>query len=353
MSLKRIGTLLGKEFIHGPKGYIFIMSIVMPLVISLLLSLLLGTLFTGMPKLGIVDEDSSQLVVIAKQLTSVTTKEYGTVSKIKQAVESGAVDVGIVLPDGFDSSVIQGEKTELTAYIWGESLAKNRIILGVTIVNLIRELAGQEAPVDIETITLGDEVVIPWNDRLLPFVVIMAVFLGGLMLPATSLINEKEKGTLVALTVTPTSIGDVLAAKGLVGLIISLFMGVLILILNQAFGAQPVLLVLLLALGAIMAVEIGLSLGVLLKDVTMLFTIWKSAGIILFGPVIIYMFPQIPQWIGRLFPTYYLLQPIVEISQRGGGWPDIAINVFILVGIDLAMVAVLALTLRRTRQFAT
>ncbi len=294
MSLKRIGTLLGKEFIHGPKGYIFIMSIVMPLVISLLLSLLLGTFFTGVPKLGVADEGSSQLVEMAKQQTSVVTKEYDTTAEIRQAVESGAVDIGIILPDGFDDFVRQGKKIEITAYTWGESLAKNRIILGVTITNLVRELSGQEAPVDIETITLGEEVSIPWSDRILPLIVLMAVFLGGLMLPATSLINEKEKKTLVALTVTPTSIGDVLAAKGIVGLIISLFMGILILILNQAFGAQPVLLVLLLALGAVMAVEIGLSLGILLKDVTTLFAIWKSAGIILFGPVIIYMFPQIP-----------------------------------------------------------
>ncbi len=63
---------------------------------------------------------------------------------------------------------------------------------------MIREPAGREAPVEIETITLGDEVSIPWNDRLLPLIVLMAVFLGGLFLPSTSVINEKEKKTLEA-----------------------------------------------------------------------------------------------------------------------------------------------------------
>ena len=352
MNLKHIGTLLGKEFLHGPKNYIFVMAIVMPIVISLLFSLLLGTFFTGTPKLGIADEGSSQLVTMFEQQASISTKEYGTVSELKQAVESGAVDMGIVLPDGFDSSVKQGKKIEITAYTWGESLAKNRIILGVTIANLVRELTGQEAPVDIETITLGDEVSIPWSDRLLPLVVLMAIFLGGLMLPSTSLINEKEKKTFEALVITPASVGDILAAKGLLGLILSLFMGVVILILNQAFGAEPVLLVMVLALGAIMAVEVGLLLGILLKDVTTLFAVWKTAGILLFGPAIVYMFPQIPQWVGRIFPTYYLLQPIVEISQKGGAWPEIATEVFILIGINIALIAVLMLALRRTKQFA-
>jgi len=247
---------------------------------------------------------------------------------------------------------MQGEETELMTYIWGESLAKNRTILGATITNLVRELAGQEAPVEIEVITLGDEVSIPWNDRLLPLLVLMAVFLGGLFLPATSVINEKEKKTLEALVITPTSIGDVFVAKGLLGIILSLFMGMVILILNQAFGTEPALLILVLALGAIMAAELGLLCGALIKDITTLFAIWKMGGILLFGPAIIYMFPQIPQWIGRLFPTYYVLQPIIAISQGGGGWSDIATNVFILVGLDLILVGVVVFTLRRTKQFA-
>ena len=352
MSLKRVGILLGKELWQGPKNFILVWVLVMPIVISLVVSLIFGTLFTEKPKLGVVDEGSSQLVTMTRQLTSVITKEYDDVSAIKQAVESGAVDIGMVLPADFDSSVIQGEETELATYIWGESLAKNRTILGATIANLLRELAGQEAPVEIEAITLGDEVSIPWNERLLPLIVLMAVFLGGLFLPATSVINEKEKKTLEALVVTPTTIGDVFVAKGLLGIILSLFMGTVILILNQAFGAEPVLLILVLALGAIMAAEIGLLCGALIKDITTLFAIWKLGGILLFGPAIIYMFPQIPQWIGKLFPTYYVLQPIIAISQGGGGWSDIATNVFILVGLDLILVGVVVFALSRTKQFA-
>jgi len=352
MSLKRTGILLGKELWQGPKNFLFVWVIVMPIIISLVVSLIFGTLFNEKPKLGVVDEGSSQLVAMAEQLPSVVTKEYGSVAEIKQAVESGAVDVGMVLPADFDSFVMQGKATELTTYIWGESLAKNRTILGVTIANLVRELAGQEAPVEIEAITLGDEVSIPWNVRLLPLVVLMAVFLGGLFLPAASVIDEKEKKTLEALVVTPASVGDVFIAKGLMGVILSLFMGMVILVLNQAFGTEPALLILVLALGAIMAAEVGLLCGALIKDITTLFAIWKAGGILLFGPAIIYMFPQIPQWIGKLFPTYYFLQPIIAISQGGSGWSDIATNVFILVGLDLILVGVVVFILRRTRQFA-
>ena len=351
MSLRRVGILLVKEFSKGPKSFI-VWAIAAPLVISLIVSLVFGTLFSEKPKLGIVDEGSSQLVTMSRELTSVVTEEYDTVSEIKQAVESGVVDMGIVLPEGFDGFVMQGEETEITAYVWGESLAKQRTILLVTIANLVRELAGQEAPVEIDSVTLGDEVSIPWNDRLLPLIVLITVFIGGIFLPATSVINEKATKTLEALVVTPTTIGDIFLAKGLLGIILSLFMGIVILILNQAFGAEPALMVLLLVLAAIMAAEIGLILGALMRDITSLFTVWKLGGILLFAPAFIYLFPQIPQWIGRIFPTYYIIQPIVEISQRGGAWPDIATNVFILIALDLVLLGVLIFTLKRTGQYA-
>ncbi len=352
MSLKRIGILLGKELWHGTRGFIFIWAIVLPIVLSLVLSLIFGTLFSEKPKLGIVDEDSSQLTVMLKELDSLVYRDYQTDDKIRQAVESGSVDIGLILPADFDNTVTQGEKVEITAYTWGESLAKDRTIIAMTLTNLIRELAGQEAPVDIKLINLGDRENIPWNDRLLPLIILMAVFLGGIFLPATSVINEKEKKTLEALVITPTSIEDIFIAKGLFGIILSLFGGVLVLVFNQAFGAQPLLLVLLLTIGAIMAAAIGLICGALIKDVTSLFAIWKSGGILLWAPAIVYLFPQIPQWIGRIFPTYYLLQPIIEISHRGGSWPDIALNVFILIGIDLILIMVVALTLKRARQLA-
>jgi ABC-2 type transport system permease protein len=353
MSLRRVGIILGKDLIHGPKNFIFVWAIIAPVLISLLISLIFGTLFTAKAELGLVDEGNSRLVAKAEELDSIITRQYATDSELKEAVERGSVDIGLVLPAHFDSSVMAGEEVKMTGYIWGESLAKNRYILGITFANLARDLTGLEAPVEIDAITLGDEESIPWNDRLLPFIVLMAVFLGGVFLPATTLIEEKEKKTLEALVVTPTSVMDVFMAKGIFGLVLSLFMGIVILVLNQAFGSQPWLLVLILFLGAIMASEVGLICGALIKDITTLFAVWKTGGILLFGPAIVFMFPQIPQWIGRIFPTFYLLDPIVAISQGGSSWGDIATNVFILIGLDLILIVVLFLTVRRTRQFAS
>ncbi len=350
MNPRRIGILFRKELFQGTKGFIFIWAIVMPLLISFALSALFGTLFSEKPKLGVLDEDGSQLSVMLEEYDSIRYKEFTALSDIQRAVEDGAVDVGIIIPDGFDISVKQGEPTEITAYIWGESLAKDRTVLLVTLANMIREMAAQEAPVEIETISLGEEEIIPWNVRLLPLIMLFAVFLGGVFIPATSLIDEKEKKTLTALVVTPTSLVDVFMAKGLLGFVLSMFVGIIVLLINQALGAQPLLLIMVLALGAIMAVELGMIFGAIMKDISTLFAIWKSCGILLFGPGIIYMFPQIPQWVGRIFPTYYMLEPLMAISQKAAGWSDIALNVFVLIGIDALLFALVLFTIKRTRQ---
>jgi ABC-2 type transport system permease protein len=350
MNVKRVAILLRRELLQGPKSFIFLWSVVLPIVMSLVLSLVFGTLFSDKPRVGIADEDGSGLVSLAQESQAIILKQYGSAGDLEEAVRIGAVDFGVVLPEDFDSLVTQGQHVEITAYVWGESLAKHRVIAQVTLLDLVRELSGREAPVDITMNPLGDEASIPWSDRLLPLLVLMAVFVGGMFLPATSLVTEKQKRTLEALTVTPTTLREVFLAKGILGFIISLTMGLIILALNQAFGAQPALLVLMLALGAVMAAELGLILGSFVKDMSSLFAVWKFGGILLFGPALIYLFPEIPQWIGQVFPTYYLVEPVVRISQQGGGWPDIAAHVFVLIGLDVILIGVVALALGRMRR---
>ena len=347
MKVRRLSVLLGKEFLHGPKNFIFIWTLVVPIVISLVVSLVFGSLFSGKSKLGIMDEGGSKMVQMARELSSITVREYNTASELKRAVESGAVDSGVIIPQGFDGSVTREEKIEMTVYVWGESLAKDRAVLGATIVRLVRDLSDQEAPVALESIYLGDEKSVPWNDRLLPFIVLMGVFFGGIILPATLVINEKEKRTLQAAVVTPATLGEIFISKGILGLILSMIMGVLILIINQVFIREFGLLILLLFLGGVMAITLGLTVGALVKNLSTLFAVWKVGGILLFGPVIIYMFPKIPQWIGNIFPTYYLLEPIVSVTQKGGRWPDVSTNIFILIAIDVLFMVILAVVMKR------
>ncbi len=353
MSITRVFTLLRKEFSSGLRNFMFIFSIVIPIVLTLVISLLFGTLFLGQPKMGLADEGRSQIVENARKLEGVALKTYPSEAALKDAVASGAVEVGMLLPDGFDELVQSGKTAPLTVYVFGESILRNRAILATSIASLIRDLTGETAPVEISTTLVGDTESLPWEQRLLPFIVLMTIVLGGVMVPATLLVNEKQHQTLNALTVTPSTLSEVFLAKGLLGVLVSTVMGVVILVLNRALGDQVALLITVLALGAAMSAAFGVLMGALVKDINTLFATIKAIGILLYAPALVYLFPGIPEWVGRIFPTYYMIQPVVEIVQEGGSWAEVAPELGILIGLILLLIVGVGLVTRRVDQYAT
>lgn len=351
MSLRRVGVLLGKELIRGPRSFVFIMALVVPVVITLIITLLFGTVFSGKARLGLADDGRSQLIPLAQSLESLTVKMYESETELREAVAIGAVDIGVALPDTFDRRISSGRATTLTVFTWGESTLSDRVVAATALGNLIREISRQESPVELVTVVLGDGESLSWEERLLPFIVLMTVILGGTMVPATSLVEEKAKRTLRALTITPTSLGDVLLAKGLLGIILGVVMGVLTLIMNRAFGQSPGLLLLILVLGAALSATLGVLLGAFIKDINTLFTVIKAGGLLLYAPALVYLFPDIPEWIGQIFPTYYMIQPVVEVTQKGATWADVAPELMILTLLIVLMLGVITAVIRRASRF--
>ena len=137
------------------------------------------------------------------------------------------------------------------------------------------------------------------------------------------------------------------AAKGALGWFLSMVMALVTLLLNRAWGPQPALLLVTLALGALMAAAIGILGGAFIRDANMLMTVVKGGGIFLYAPGLIYMFPEIPQWIARIFPTYYLIQPVIEITQEGGGLASVAPELAVLVILTAILLALIAVVVRR------
>jgi ABC-2 type transport system permease protein len=250
--------------------------------------------------------------------------------------------MGIILPPAFDGAVRENSETDITLFFWGEGLIADRATLITALARAIGTVSGRSALVSVEPVAMGNAEIVSWSERLLPLLVLMTIMLGGTLVPAVSLVDEKQKRTLQALTITPTSLGEVLVSKALLGTGVSLVMGIIILTLNQAFGAQPLLLILVLALGALVAAQLGILLGTLSKDITSLFTVVKSLAILLYAPAIIELVPQLPQWLARIFPTYYIIAPIQEIALNGAQWTEVASQVLILSALAAAMLVGLA-----------
>ena len=321
--------VLRKDLGVGPRSPIFLYAIVLPVILTLLIRVVFGSLFDPVPRLGIVDEGESQIVQNVRDVEGIQVTFPESAAALKTLVENNDLDGGLVLPAGFDGALQAGQMPNVQFFFGGQSLASNRVVLGVTMVDLIRQVAGSPAPIDVETITVGEGDTVPIVSRLLPLIVLMAVLIAGALTPATSLVEEKEKRTLTALLVTPTRLSDVLLGKGALGFILAMATGVVTLALNGALGANPAALLLVLVLATLMAAEVGLMLGSFAKDTKALYTIWKSGAIVLVAPVVFFIWPNLPQWIAKIFPTYYFLSPLFDIAIRGAGLADVWVDLTI------------------------
>jgi ABC-2 type transport system permease protein len=86
MNPRRIGVLLRKEVVWGPRNFLFIWAIIVPLVLTLVIQLLVGSFFSGKPWLGVVDAGASQMVTELQGMEGVMVEVYGTQEELNTAV---------------------------------------------------------------------------------------------------------------------------------------------------------------------------------------------------------------------------------------------------------------------------
>ena len=336
MDIQRIAVLMGKDARLGAANFMVIYVLVMPVVLSLLIALVFGDLLAQTPRLGIYDPSASEK--FTRPLLdhpSINTTMYSSDEALQSAVGRGSEEIGLSLSAGFAAALEDDSKeVDFTAYRWGEAGVRNLLLLESAISRAMTAGIGrsiEQLPVTVNAEQIGSANTQTWSQRLLPLLLIMAIVLGGLFFPAASLLDEKKHRTLV-------------------GFILSGIMGTVILLINGAFAGQIALLLLVIALGGLMSSAFGIVLGSVSKDMDTFMGIVKGAGILLYAPGILKIFPQVPEWIGRLFPTYYLMNPLLEVSQNGAGIAEIALDIAVLALISAALLVLLSSVIGRQQQ---
>ncbi len=350
MNLRLILRLLKRDLDLGPRSPFVIFAVTFPLVMTLVIQLVFGSLLDPEPRFGIVDHGSSQIASAAREVSGISVTDVDTDAELKQLVADHDLDAGIVLHDGFDEELQAGDLPFLGLYIAGESLASDRLILTEIVTELVRDAADNAADVEIDLIAVGDEPSVPIETRLLPFLVLYALLIAGAAVPALSIVQEREKRTLNALLITPVRVSDVLISRAVMGYLLAMIAAIFTLALNGAFGEHPWAMTLILAVAAVMAAEWGLLMGVLASDTNALFTMLKTMNIFFFGPAIFFLFPNLPEWIAHIFPTYYFLRPMFDVAVHGASLNDALPWLAAALGFCLLFVPVIGFGTNRMRR---
>lgn len=350
MSIKNIIAILKKEIRMGPKNPLFSFIILVPVIFTIVFQLLFGGVFQQKPAIGIFEGNEKPVSSQLKENNALRVVEVKNPDEVIKVVEDKRVDIGVEIPNNFVSQLERNERVDLQIYVGGESLAKNRTIAAAALVDAFREISPSAPKIDFKEVLVGEERALSIIELALPLVVLYAILLGSFSIPATLLVQEKERRTINAILVTPAKTSEVMVAYGILGVVTSMIMGTLVIFFNVGFN-QPALLFVPLILGSVLVAEWGLLAGLLAKNVTALFAALKGLGIFFVAPAIIKLFPDWPQWLGRFFPTHYIIDPVFRISVLGEGWSDVSLEISVLMILTIiffAPVLILSKNLKRS-----
>jgi ABC-2 type transport system permease protein len=274
---------------------------------------------------------------------------YPSEAELQAAVQAGDEMVGVVLPDDFVQQIRMGEKPRATLYFQSELPDEFRTVYPLVIEEMGYFFAGQTLNIETDEVMLGPDMAgqqIPPRQRMVP---LLAVFLliVEMMGLASLLTAEIETGTLSALMVTPLTVAGLFISKGIAGIIIVFTQVALVLVMIGGFRSQPLLLIAVLIIGALLVTAVALLISSVSRDMLTVIAWGILAMFMLSLPSFNILMPGlITQWI-RVLPSYYLIDPVYRIMNFGAGWNDVSGQLLVLLAFSLGLYGLGVLAVRR------
>ncbi len=257
---------------------------------------------------------------------------------VREAVLDGRFRAGLALPDDFMETLTAGQKPEVRVYLRADVPEE----LAPALETLVKEVAfagmGQPPGVELVQEVLGPDLVgqqVPPRDRLRSLLVVFLLMFETMAL-ASLITEETERRTVKALLVTPASVKDFFASKGLVGAGLAFLQAGLFMAVVGGFAREPLIILVALMLGAVLVTGIGFLIASLSKDMMSVMAWGIVSLLILAMPGFGVMFPgTISGWV-EVIPSYYLADTVHTVADLGAGWGDVWRNLVILAAFDLA-----------------
>lgn len=335
-----ISSIVRKDLAEYGRDKLWAFLTVMVLVVVIALFWLLPDDVSESIRVGVSGLDDSTVLTALESAEEEGLKlvPFTTAADLEAAVAGRAspsdpdqakTTVGLAFPEDFLTATAAGETTQVTVFVDASGPDEIRTAL----VSLVRELAfsvaGDALPVstpapDQVFVVLGEDRVgdqASARDNFRP-VLVFLVLLMEMFVMASLIAKEIQERTVTALLVTPATVGDVLAAKGITGVVSGMAQAVVVLIAIDALSVQPLLILTLMLLGAVMVSGTAMLAGSTGKDfMSTLFT-----GMLFMIPLMIPAFAALfpgtaSAWV-RALPSYPLVHGLVNVATFGDGWSE-------------------------------
>ena len=372
-SLKRLAALIRKEttqLLRDRRGLLLIFGL--PLIQLFLYAYAANTAVYHIP-LAVADQSRDRKsrefiqALVNSQYFNVTL-ELQSQAEVIDAIDKGEVRAGLVIPPDFATTTDRGTANVLMLLDGSDSASASA---GASAASLVAESYSVQLTSE-RVMREGKAILSPTNAQSLPITAVTRVLynpdlisiwfllpgLVGLLLQtlavqqaALVVVRERELGTIEQILITPTRPLELVLAKMIPLLFLSLFaMGIIVGIGVFWFGVPfQGNLFLYFWLGLLfIASSLGLGLLISNRVHTQREAVQSALGIMLFGMLLSgWMYPQsampaIPRFIGDLVPMTYFLRISRGIFTKGVGLQFVWSDALVLVIYTLVVVLIAA-----------
>ena len=272
-----------------------------------------------------------------------------TEEALRKAVLDGEISGGIALPADIFEQLQTSVKPVVTVYLPSDAPADLREVMAVMVEAMVLTLSGASLNIEVREEILGPNLVgqqIPLRDRMLPLFAIFALMMETLGM-ASLIAQEIQTRTINALLVTPMGVREILFSKGITSVLMTFTQTALLMLIIGGFRQHPLIIIVTLLLGALLVTGIGFLMGVISKDFLSVIGLGFPTIILLSIPAMGVAFPGFLTGWARIVPTHYLADTIHQVANFGASWPEVWMNLLILLGVDLVLLWLGGFVLRR------
>lgn len=268
---------------------------------------------------------------------------------LRQAVLDREISAGIALPEALLAQIRAGERPTVTIYLPSDAPEEMHEMMTVMAEAFVLALSGAPLNVEVHEEILGPDMVgqqIPLQDRMLPLFAIFVLMMETLGL-ASLIGQEIQSRTINALLVTPMRVVDFITSKGIISMVMTFSQAALLILIIGGFRQAPLIVAVSLLLGALLVTGIGFLMGAAGKDFLSVLGYGIPAIILLSIPAIGIAFPGLLTGWVRIVPSHYLAETLHQVVNFNAGWRQVGMNLIILLAIDIALLSLGVLVLRR------
>lgn len=365
---RRVPGLLRKEVLQLLRDPVVLFVVVFLYTIEAVICTWALTFEVRNMPFGVVDQDRS---VASRRLIQMfdlsaafdLARQSGTPTAVNGWLDRSAVGMVLVIPPGFDREHRAGIRPALQILLDGtySNTAESALHYAHA---LTARYDAEQPPLLRVSATAAHAVAMPrvWynpDQSTKTFMVLSMIALAGMMVgaivPAASIVREKERGTIEQLMVTPIRTGELFLAKTVptVALnVLALSPALIIVALFEVpFRGDLTTLLIMAAIFQLSAVAFGVLVAAVTRSTqqALLLTFFGLFPILFLSGTItpIESMPPPLQWVSRLSPLRYYMEILQGVFLKGSGWRELWPQAVALLAIGSALFALASATFRR------